>query len=217
MLELSQHDGTWDKLGFCLRKNVFLETLLVSKTLVVSLILLGMTHPSVPSIHPLLQHKAPGDQLGIINWLQTGKGSLSGNIWAILFFFCRGEPGFKVFTKNEPQQCMTRQYIKFKIWTNIKVWFYPLSTWSHWGQWKRGESGLSTGCQDGSSTVRGILLDAGLFYRVAASCSLILAFPEILFRSLQKTLVLQVEHDECFTPQQLALKIDQTSWSASEF
>ena len=99
MFELSQHDGTWDKSGFCRRKNVFLEILLVSKTLVVSLILLGMTHPSVPSIHPLLQHKAPGDKLGIINRLPTGNGSLSDNIWAILFF-CRGEPGFKVFTKK---------------------------------------------------------------------------------------------------------------------
>ena len=69
----------------------------MSKVVVVSLILLGMTHPSVPSIHSFLQHKAPGNQLGIINQLPTGKGSLSDNMWAILFF-CRGEPDFKVFT-----------------------------------------------------------------------------------------------------------------------
>ena len=87
MFEISQHDCTWDKLGFCLRKKMyFWSTLLVSKVVVVSLILLGMTHPSVPSIHPLLQHKAHGDQLGVINRLPTGKGSLSDNIWAILFF-----------------------------------------------------------------------------------------------------------------------------------
>ena len=187
----------------------FWSTLLVSKVVVVSLILLGMTHPSVPSIHSFLQQKAPGNQLGIINQLPTGKGSLSDNMWAICFFAVEN-----LISKSSQtwasMQSMTRQYVKFKIWTKIRLWFHPLSTWSHWGQWKRGESGLSTGCQDGSSTVRGILFDAG-------SCSYILAFPEILFRSLQKTLILQVEHDESFTPQQLALKIDQASWSANGF
>ena len=27
-------------------------------------------------------------------------------------------------------------------------------TWSHWGQWKRDDSGLNTGCQEGTATVR---------------------------------------------------------------